>query len=63
MMMFYKTPGYSMWDPSKIVFLAFAVFFGMIFSDAGYGLVLGILLLLYGSVSGARRAAEGCAAF
>ena len=44
MMMFYKTPGYSMWDPSKIVFLAFAVFFGMIFSDAGYGLVLGILL-------------------
>ena len=44
MMMFYKTPGYSMWDPSKVVFLAFAVFFGMIFSDAGYGLVLGIML-------------------
>jgi V/A-type H+/Na+-transporting ATPase subunit I len=45
MMMFYKTPGYSMWDPSKAVFFAFAVFFGMIFSDAGYGLVLGVLLL------------------
>ncbi len=34
-----------MWDPSKAVFFAFAVFFGMIFSDAGYGIVLGILLL------------------
>lgn len=45
MVMFYKTPGYSMWDPSKAVFFAFAVFFGMIFSDAGYGLVLGIFLL------------------
>jgi V/A-type H+-transporting ATPase subunit I len=31
-----------MWDPSKAVFIAFAIFFGMIFSDAGYGLVLGI---------------------
>ncbi|MGD1074511.1 MAG: V-type ATP synthase subunit I [Thermodesulfovibrionales bacterium] len=45
MTMFYKTPGYSMWDPSKPVFFAFALFFGMIFSDAGYGLLLGILLL------------------
>ena len=42
---FYKTPAYSMWDPSKAVFFGFAVFFGMIFSDAGYGLVLGLLLL------------------
>jgi V/A-type H+-transporting ATPase subunit I len=45
MVMFYKTPGYSMWDPSEMVFFSFAVFFGMIFSDAGYGLVLGIILL------------------
>ncbi|HZR82974.1 MAG TPA: V-type ATP synthase subunit I [Candidatus Binatia bacterium] len=45
MVTFYKTPGYSMWDPSRAVFFGFAIFFGMIFSDAGYGLVLGILLL------------------
>ena len=45
MVTFYKTPAYSAWDPSKAVFFAFAIFFGMIFSDAGYGLVLGIILL------------------
>jgi V/A-type H+/Na+-transporting ATPase subunit I len=42
---FYKTPGYNMPDPSRAVFFAFAIFFGMIFSDAGYGFVLGIILL------------------
>jgi V/A-type H+-transporting ATPase subunit I len=42
---FYRTPGYHMWDPSEIVFFAFALFFAMIFSDAGYGLVLGCILL------------------
>jgi V/A-type H+/Na+-transporting ATPase subunit I len=45
MVTFYKTPGYFMWDPSKAVFFGFVVFFAMIFSDAGYGLVLGIALL------------------
>jgi V/A-type H+/Na+-transporting ATPase subunit I len=45
MVTFYKTPAYSLWDPSKAVFFSFALFFGMIFSDAGYGLVLGIILL------------------
>jgi len=44
MVTFYKTPSYRMWDPSKAVFAAFAVFFAMIFSDAGYGLLLGIIL-------------------
>ena len=43
---FYRTPGYRMWDPSQAVFLSFTVFFGMILSDAGYGLVLGLGLLL-----------------
>jgi len=43
---FYRTPGYRMWDPSRAVFLGFVVFFGMILSDAGYGLVLGLGLLL-----------------
>jgi V/A-type H+-transporting ATPase subunit I len=45
MVTFYKTPGYSTWDPSTAVFLSFAVFFAMIISDAGYGLVLGLILL------------------
>jgi V/A-type H+-transporting ATPase subunit I len=42
---FYRTPGYRMWDPSQAVFLGFAVFFGMIVSDAAYGLVLGLGML------------------
>jgi V/A-type H+-transporting ATPase subunit I len=42
---FYMTPEYHMWDPSKAVFFAFAVFFAMIFADAGYGLLLGLILL------------------
>jgi V/A-type H+/Na+-transporting ATPase subunit I len=42
---FYMTPAYRLWDPSKAVFFAFAVFFAMIFADAGYGLLLGLLLL------------------
>ena len=42
---FYTTPAYHMWDPSNSVFIAFAIFFGMIFSDAGYGLILGIIML------------------
>lgn len=44
---FYMTPGYRTWDPSGVVFLSFALFFGMILSDAGYALVLGLLLLAY----------------
>ena len=43
---FYMTPGYHTWDPSVVVFFSFAVFFAMIFSDAGYGAMLGIVLLL-----------------
>src|SRR5260370_24860798 len=42
---FYMTPAYRLWDPSKAVFFAFAVFFAMIFSYAGYALLLGLLLL------------------
>lgn len=39
---FYKTPGYTAWDPSAVVLFSFALFFAMIVSDAGYGLVLAI---------------------
>jgi V/A-type H+-transporting ATPase subunit I len=43
---FYKTPGYSAWDPSTTVLLCFTLFFAMILSDAGYGLLLGLVLLV-----------------
>ena len=39
------TPAYRLWDPSKAVFFAFAAFFAMIISDAGYALLLGLILL------------------
>ena len=39
---FYKTPGYRSWDPSSVVLFSFAVFFAMIISDAGYGLLLAL---------------------
>ncbi len=43
---FYQIPGYYDWDPSAVVFFSFAVFFAMILSDAGYAMVLTVLLLL-----------------
>jgi V/A-type H+-transporting ATPase subunit I len=42
---FYQTPGYRDWDPSVIVYVSFVIFFGMIMTDAGYGLL--VLTLLY----------------
>ncbi len=42
---FYQTPGYWDWDPAIPVFFSFMVFFAMIISDAGYGILLGILLM------------------
>jgi V/A-type H+-transporting ATPase subunit I len=41
---FYMTPAYNMWDPSKAVLFAFALFFAMIIADAGYGVLLGGIL-------------------
>lgn len=43
---FYTTPGYRFWDPSVVVLFSFVVFFAMIVADAGYGLLLGAILLL-----------------
>lgn len=40
---FYKTPGYGSWDPSLVVLCSFAIFFAMIISDGGYGLVLALV--------------------
>jgi V/A-type H+-transporting ATPase subunit I len=42
---FYMTPAYRLWDPSKAVFFAFGAFFAMILSDAGYAMLLGLILL------------------
>ena len=41
---FYETPGYRDWDPSGVVFFSFALFFSMILADAGYALVLAVLI-------------------
>jgi V/A-type H+-transporting ATPase subunit I len=56
---FYMTPGYRAWDPSQIVFFSFALFFAMIQADAGYALLMGIVLLFFwrkmGASPGGRR--------
>ncbi|ESA33644.1 v-type atpase 116 kda subunit [Leptolyngbya sp. Heron Island J] len=56
---FYQTPGYRTWDPSIAVFFSFAVFFAMILSDAGYALVLAVIVACYwpsmGSSAGGRH--------
>jgi V/A-type H+-transporting ATPase subunit I len=41
---FYMTPSYWLWDPSSLVLFSFALFFAMILGDAGYALVLALLL-------------------
>lgn len=56
---FYMTPSYSLWDPSTTIFFSFAIFFAMIFSDAGYAIILGAILAFFWkrlskSVSGKR---------
>ncbi len=44
---FYTTPTYWLWDPSMIVFFSFAIFFAMIFADAGYSATLGIITAVF----------------
>ncbi|RLJ19569.1 V-type ATP synthase subunit I [bacterium endosymbiont of Escarpia laminata] len=44
---FYQTPNYHEWDPSRIVFFSFALFFAMILADAGYAVILGLILARY----------------
>ena len=63
---FYVTPEYRSWDPSAVMFFSFAVFFGMIMSDAGYGLVLAVLLAAFwrrlSASEGRRRLRSLCVA-
>jgi V/A-type H+-transporting ATPase subunit I len=62
---FYQMPAYGSWDPSRVVFVSFAVFFAMILSDAGYALVLGMVLAVFwprlGRSAGGRRLRILCA--
>jgi len=44
---FYITPEYRTWDPTLVVYFSFSLFFAMIMSDAGYGLVLGAILVFF----------------
>jgi len=44
---FYVTPGYGQWDPSTFVFVSFVAFFALILADAGYAMVLGVLVVLF----------------
>ena len=52
---FFQLPGYHDWDPSAIVFLSFALFFGMILSDAGYAAVLVLLVAFLWKKMGRTR--------
>jgi V/A-type H+/Na+-transporting ATPase subunit I len=56
---FYLTPAYHLWDPSRLVFFSFVIFFAMILADAGYSAFLGLLLAwkwkAMGASPGSRR--------
>lgn len=43
---FYMTPGYLSWDPSRVMFVSFTIFFAMILADAGYAALIALVLIL-----------------
>ncbi|WP_026972832.1 V-type ATP synthase subunit I [Aliagarivorans marinus] len=45
-MSFFQVPNYRAWDPGKLVFFSFALFFAMIMSDALYSALFGGILWL-----------------
>jgi V/A-type H+-transporting ATPase subunit I len=53
---FYQMPAYDSFDPSRVLFFSFAIFFAMILSDAGYAALLGLGLLLFWRKLGASPA-------
>jgi V/A-type H+-transporting ATPase subunit I len=63
---FYQMPAYGSWDPSRVVYVSFAMFFAMILSDAGYALVLALLLAAFwgrmGRSEAGRRLRTLCSA-
>lgn len=40
---FYQIPGYRDWDPSPVIYVSFALFFGMIVADAAYGAMIAVM--------------------
>ncbi|MBK1723926.1 V-type ATP synthase subunit I [Thiocystis violacea] len=44
---FYQMPAYHTWDPSRVLFFSFTLFFALILSDAGYALLLAVPLGAY----------------
>jgi V/A-type H+-transporting ATPase subunit I len=53
---FYMTPSYSAWDPTWLMYVSFSLFFAMIMADAGYGVVMAVVLAL---MTKKLRASEG----
>lgn len=53
---FYQMPAYDSFDPSRVLFFSFAIFFAMILSDAGYAALLGLGLGLFWRRLGASPA-------
>ena len=45
--MFYQVPSSRGWDPTVLLVASFSLFFAMIIADAGYGLVLAVLLAVF----------------
>lgn len=54
---FYMTPHYRAWDPTWLMYVSFSLFFAMIMADAGYGIVLAVILAA--SVPKLRRTEKG----
>lgn len=53
---FYITPDYRAWDPTPIVYFSFSLFIAMIIADAGYGLVLAVIVgLLWRKLAASER--------
>jgi V/A-type H+-transporting ATPase subunit I len=44
---FYQIPGYGDWDPSPVIYVSFALFFGMIVADAAYGAVIALMTAFF----------------
>ncbi len=41
---FFQLPGYRTWDPSIMIFFSFSLFFSVILADAGYAVIIALLL-------------------
>ena len=56
---FYITPGYHSWDPTPVFFFSLSIFYAMIVSDCGYGLLMfGLYLLLWRRLGESRATAR-----